>query len=190
MIDLADAHDFAVWGAAGACLLGAAIAFAGSVDDGLARFDAAIEQYRKLQMPPVFWPSLLHLNAGILAMAGLPADGLVCIDEALRVIGELPEPQMMSSELIGLKADLLLAAGNESDAELWFERAVERADDLEAPMLQLRASLALARRWCTHGRTDAAQTLLAAAYDRMPEGFATVDLIEARALLDELAGAR
>ena len=96
----------------------------------------------------------------------------------------------MSSELIGLKADLLLAAGNESDAELWFERAVERADDLEAPMLQLCASLALARRWCTHGRTDAAQTLLAAAYDRMPEGFATVDLIEARALLDELAGAR
>src|SRR6185436_7052663 len=98
VLDLSDAHDFAVWGAAGTCLHGAATATAGSVADGLHRFEAGISQYRALKMPPVFWPSLLQLHAGILGLAGRPDEALACIDEALEVIAELPEPQMMSSE--------------------------------------------------------------------------------------------
>ncbi len=187
MIDLGDAHDFVVWRAAGACLHGAAIAASGSVDDGLARFEAAIEQYRALQMPPVFWPSLLQLNAAILLLAGRPTEGLARSDEALAVIAVLPEPQMMSSELLWLKGELLLARSSDGDdAEVWFEQAVERADQLEAPMLQLRASAALARLWHAQGRTEPARTVLSAAYERLTEGFTTVDLTEARHLLDDL----
>jgi len=187
VIDLAAAHDFPVWAAAGACLHGAALAAAGAVDDGLAQFEAASEQYRALKMPPVFWPALLQLNAGILGLAGRPEEGLVQIDEALQVVAVLPEPQMLSSELLMLKGALLLEASHDaSEAEIWFARAVERADQLDAPMLQLRASTALARVWSTQGRTEPARTLLAAAYARLTEGFDTLDLVEARALLDDL----
>ena len=62
--------------------------------------------------------------------------------------------------------------------------------ELEAPMLQLRARMALARLWSAQGRTEAARTLLAAAYEQFTEGFATVDLTDARQLLDDLAVSR
>ncbi len=190
VIDIGEAHEFPVWAAAGSCLQGAAIAATGAVDDGLARFEAAMDQYRALKTPPVFWPSLLNLHAAVLGLAGRPADGLARIDEALRVVAELPEPQMMSSELLLLKGTLLLASSNDAtEAEVWFERAVRRADQLEAPMFQLRASTALARLWCA-GNTEPARTLLTTAYERLTEGFTTADLIDARQLLDDLTATR
>ena len=49
---------------------------------------------------------------------------------------------------------------------------------------------ALARLWTGQGKTEPARALLSAAYERLTEGFATVDMTEARRLLDELAVAR
>ena len=188
VIDIGAAHEFPVWAAAGSCLHGAAIAAAGSVDDGLARFESALDQYRALKTPPVFWPPLLNLHAAVLGLAGRPAEGVARIDEALQVVAGLPEPQMLSSELLLLKGTLLLAYSNDTaEAEAWFERAVQCADQLEAPMLQLRASSALARLWCAQGKTEPARTLLTAAYERLTEGFTTADLADARRLLDDLA---
>jgi tetratricopeptide (TPR) repeat protein len=186
--DIAVAHEFPVWAAAGSCLHATATAATGAVDEGLERLDAAMEQYRALKMPPVFWPALLQLRARVLGLAGQPAEGIACVDEALDVITALPEPQMMSSELLLLRGMLVLDHSSDAaDAEVWFERAVERADQLEAPTLQLRACTALARLWHAQGNTDPARELLRAAYDRMTEGFATRDLVDARALLDDLA---
>jgi predicted ATPase/class 3 adenylate cyclase len=191
VIDIGEGHEFPVWAAAGSCLHGAAIATIGSVDDGLASFEAAMDQYRALQTPPVFWPPLLQLYAAVLGSAGRPAEGLERIDEALEVVAGLPEPQLLSSELLLLKGTLLLARSNDTaEAEVWFERAVQRADQLEAPMLQLRASSALARLWGAQGRTEPARTLLTTAYARLTEGFTTVDVADAKRLLDDLADAR
>jgi predicted ATPase len=188
VIDIADAREFLVWAAAGSCLHAAATAASGSVDEGLARLDAAMDQYRALKTPPVFWPALLQLRAEVLVLAGQAAEGLTCIDEALEVVTALPEPQMLSSELLLLKGRLLLARSNDAaEAEVWFERAVQRADQLEAPMLQLRASSALARLWSAQGKTEPARTLLTTAYERFTEGFTTLDLTDARRLLDDLA---
>jgi predicted ATPase/class 3 adenylate cyclase len=189
VIDIAEAHEFPVWGAVGSCLLGAAIAATGSVDDGLARFEAAMDQYRALKTPPVFWPSLLHLHAAVLGLAGRPAEGLARVDEALQVLAGLPEPQILSSELLSLGGTLLVAQNDAAEAEVWLERAVQMADELEAPMLQLRASLALAQLWCAQGKTEPASTLLTAASGRLTEGFTTADLADARQLLDDLAPA-
>jgi tetratricopeptide (TPR) repeat protein len=188
VIDIAEAHEFPVWSAVGSCLQGAAIAATGSVDDGLARFETAMDQYRALKTPPVFWPSLLHLHAAVLGLAGRPGEGLARIDEALQVVAGLPEPQTLSSELLLLKGSLLYAHTNDAaEAEIWFERAVQSADQLEAPMLQLRAASALARLWCAEGKTEPAGALLSAAYERLTEGFTTADVEDARLLLDELA---
>ena len=191
VIDLADAYDFSVWAAAASCLHAAAIAISGSVDDGLARLDAAMDQYRTLKTPPVFWPALLQLRSQVLLLANQPAEGLACIDEALDVVTALPEPQMLSSELLLLKAMLHLAQGDDASvAEGWFEQAVQRAVELDAPMLQLRASTALARVWLARGNVEPARAVLTVAYERLTEGFSTVDLVEARQLLEDLAAAR
>jgi predicted ATPase len=51
----------------------------------------------------------------------------------------------------------------------------------------LRATTSLVRLWCDQGKIADAQALLAPIYDWFTEGFDAPDLIEARALLHELA---
>jgi predicted ATPase/class 3 adenylate cyclase len=187
VIAVSAAHDFPVWAAVGSCLQGAAMASSGAASDGLARVEAAIEEYRELKSPPVFWPSVLYLYAGVLGRAGRSAEGIARVDEAMQIVNASSEPQTLSSELSLLRGELVLLDGDDTAAaESWFEQALATADLLDAPMLQLRAATALARLWCAQGRTYAARTMLSSAYARFTEGFATADLTDARQLLDTL----
>jgi predicted ATPase len=93
---------------------------------------------------------------------------------------------LLSSELLLVKGSLLVEH-SAAVAESWFAKAVERADQLDAPMLQLRATLALARLWLSQAKPAPAAASLRTAYERFTEGFATADLIDARRMLDELA---
>jgi predicted ATPase len=52
--------------------------------------------------------------------------------------------------------------------------------------LELRAAMSLSRLWQQQGQRAAAHALLAPIYGWFTEGFDTVDLQEARALLEEL----
>jgi tetratricopeptide (TPR) repeat protein len=56
-----------------------------------------------------------------------------------------------------------------------------------AKAYELRAATSLARLWCEQGRRAEARDLLAPVYGWFTEGFDTADLIEAKALLGELA---
>ncbi|MET0894978.1 MAG: adenylate/guanylate cyclase domain-containing protein [Acidimicrobiia bacterium] len=191
VIDLGEEYDLQVWAAVGRCLHGVALAATGNVDEGIAIFDVAMERYQELQSPPVFWPSLLHFRAMMLGLLGQPNEGLVAIDEAIEMIVGLPEPQTFLSELLLVRGELILAAtGDAVDAARCYERALRSADRLDAPMLQLRAAVPLARLWADAGRRGEARALVTEAYDRFSEGFATVDLREARGLLEGLAATR
>jgi predicted ATPase len=52
---------------------------------------------------------------------------------------------------------------------------------------KLRASMSLARLWRSQGKLQEARELLAPVYGWFTEGFDTLDLKEAKALLEELA---
>ena len=56
-----------------------------------------------------------------------------------------------------------------------------------AKTLELRAATSLARLWRDQGKRDEARELLAPVYGWFTEGFDTLDLKEAKALLDELS---
>jgi predicted ATPase len=60
------------------------------------------------------------------------------------------------------------------------------ARDQQALSLELRASISLARMWADRDERQRAHALLAPIYAMFTEGFDTGDLIEAKALLDEL----
>ncbi|MET0710441.1 MAG: hypothetical protein ABWY82_26900, partial [Tardiphaga sp.] len=64
--------------------------------------------------------------------------------------------------------------------------ALEIADAQGAFLLKLRAATSLARLWRKQGKRDEARDLLAPVYGWFTEGFDTLDLKEASALLDEL----
>jgi len=58
----------------------------------------------------------------------------------------------------------------------------------EAKSLDLRAAMSLAHLWQQQGKQAEARELLAPIYGWFTEGFDTADLLEAKALLAELAG--
>ena len=71
-------------------------------------------------------------------------------------------------------------------AEAYFERALAVARAQQAKSWELRAAMSMARLWRDQGKPQQARELLAPVYGLFTEGFDTLDLREAKALLDEL----
>jgi predicted ATPase len=57
----------------------------------------------------------------------------------------------------------------------------------QAKSWELRAAMSMARLWRNQGKREEARDLLALVYSWFTEGFDTLDLKEAKALLDDLA---
>jgi predicted ATPase len=94
-----------------------------------------------------------------------------CEAEVHRIAGE-----------IALKS---LAPGPE-EAEAYFDHALAVARQQRAKSWELRAAMSMARLWRDQGKRQQARELLAPVYGWFTEGFDTLDLKEAKALLDEL----
>ena len=119
------------------------------------------------------------------------------LDEALRIIGEALDDteqtgeRWSEAEIHRLKGTLLLRQETPeaaAQAEVCFERSLQVARGQSAKAWELRTATSLARLWVHHGRLKQAQELLAPVYDWFTEGFETPDLLDAKALLDELNG--
>jgi predicted ATPase/class 3 adenylate cyclase len=72
-------------------------------------------------------------------------------------------------------------------AEAHFERALAIAREQKAKSWELRAAMSMARLWRDQGKRQRAHDLLAPVYGWFTEGFNTLDLKEAKTLLDALA---
>jgi class 3 adenylate cyclase/predicted ATPase len=94
-----------------------------------------------------------------------------CEAEVHRTAGEIA--------LLGLDPD-------SAKAEAYFKRALAVARTQQAKSWELRAAMSMARLWRDQGKWDDARDLLAPIYGWFTEGFATLDLKETKALLDEL----
>jgi predicted ATPase len=91
------------------------------------------------------------------------------------------------AELHRLNGEALAQSGAlHEEAVASFQRAVEVAQEQGAKSLELRAATSMARLWRDQGKVQQARELLAPVYDWFTEGFDTLDLKEAKALLDEL----
>ena len=87
-----------------------------------------------------------------------------------------------------LKGELLLVLSTDktTEAEACFRQALDIARRQEAKSLELRAATSLSRLWQQQGKRAVACALLAPIYGWFTEGFDTVDLREAKALLEKL----
>jgi predicted ATPase/class 3 adenylate cyclase len=114
--------------------------------------------------------------------------GLCALAEAATFMEETGEA-FWEAEIHRLKGELLLHRSPESQAqaEASFRNALNTARHQEARSLELRAATSLARLMVAEGRRADAHALLAPVYGWFTEGFATPDLKDAKALLDELA---
>jgi predicted ATPase len=67
-----------------------------------------------------------------------------------------------------------------------YRQAIAVAKRQSAKIFDLRAASSLARLWHDQGKVEQARELLAPVYGWFTEGFDTLDLKQAKALLDEL----
>jgi predicted ATPase len=72
-------------------------------------------------------------------------------------------------------------------AQAYFQRALAVARTQQAKSWELRAAMSMARLWRDQGKREEARELLAPVYGWFTQGFDTLDLKEAKALLEELS---
>ena len=119
--------------------------------------------------------------------AGQPQAGLQALAEAMTLLATT-EMRWWEAEVYRLQGELLLQLPSPDvhQAEASFLRALDVARRQQAKALELRAVLSLARLWQEQGQRAAAHQLLTEINGWFTEGFDTVDLQEAKALLAEL----
>jgi class 3 adenylate cyclase/tetratricopeptide (TPR) repeat protein len=132
----------------------------------------------------------LHLSFLTLAYAelGRPDDARRCIDEAIDK-AERSKEKWYEAELhrIAGEVELKSPEPDAARAEGCFDRALAVARRQQAKSRELRAAISMARLWRDQGKAQQARELLAPIYGWFTEGFDTLDLKEAKALLEELA---
>jgi predicted ATPase len=150
----------------------------------------------------------LALLVESLKAGGQVEEGLAVAAEALAVV-EATGERFYEAELHRLRGELLLSPqageGRPSPAELaasrppdpdptrrleaeaCFRRALTIARGQQAKSLELRASMSLTRLSQKQGRPAEARPMLAACHDWFTEGFDTLDLQEAKALLEQVS---
>jgi predicted ATPase len=124
--------------------------------------------------------------AQLYGKAGKPEEGLNRLVEATKLV-ETTRECWAEAEMHRLRGTLLLSMTKHAEAENTFRQALAVARGQSAKFWELRAATSLARLWRDQGKRDEARELLAPVYGWFTEGFDTLDLKEARALLDDLA---
>jgi predicted ATPase len=117
-----------------------------------------------------------------------PDDARRCIDDAIDKV-ERSKEKWCEAEVHRIAGEIALnsLASDTEKAEKHFDRALAVARQQQAKSWELRAAMSMARLWRDQGKLQQARELLAPVYSWFTEGFDTLDLKDAKALLDELA---
>ena len=94
--------------------------------------------------------------------------------------------RIYEAEIHRVQGELLRSMQKVSAAEDSFSKGLAVARRQSAKLFELRAAISLARLWRSQGKPRQARELLAPVYGWFTEGFDTLDLKEAKALLNEL----
>jgi predicted ATPase len=181
---LSTVQSFPILVAQGIVFRGWVLTSLGQAQEGLALLTQGLSMYRATDAV-IFTPSMLTRVAEAYARLGQPVEGLNCLAEAAQII-ESTNERIWEADVYRVRGDLLNATGDQAAAEQSYRQALGVARRQSAKLFELRAAMSLARLWRYQGKPQQARELLAPVYGWFTEGFDTLDLREARALLDEL----
>jgi predicted ATPase len=187
LIALAEEKGALFWKAGGLNHKGCVLALTGKVSETVQVIPAAIIAQQSTGatnwMP--WW--LSHLARAYAELLQVD-DAWRCIDEALTAI-EATKEKWCEAEVDRIAGEIALMSPepHPAKAEAYFERALAVARQQQAKSWELRAAMSMARLWRDQGKRIEARELLAPVYGWFTEGFDTLDLKQAKALLDELA---
>jgi len=179
---LAEKFDLPVFRWQGRYWMGWAKAQGITLSEGLAFMEEAFPFIVNEQLYKLFGCPLAEARFD----AGHVTDALALVDQAVNT-GEGPGSGLYVPEIHRLRGVFLRNLGSPAEeVESALRTALQVAEEQGALLLKLRAATSLARLWRDQGKRNEARELLAPVYGWFTEGFDTLDLKEAKALLEQL----
>jgi len=184
LLQLASQHNASYWLLWAKPMMGWIAAQEGETESGIAQMHESTVELQR-QQANLWVPQTLLLEAEIFGQAKEYGRAHQLLAEAQALIEPLDQ-RFYEAELHRVRGVVVisdsadLAAGVAS-----LDRAIEVARRQNAKFLELRATVSKARFLVDQGLREEACNLLAPVYGSFSEGFDTVDLREARCLLDE-----
>jgi predicted ATPase len=188
LVALAEEKGALYWKAVGTINHGSVLALTGRASDAIEMLISGITTLRTTGATVRMPYYLLHLARAYAELGRF--------EEARRFIGEAMTTAETTKEK-WCEADIHRTAGeitlishvpDAAKAEAHFERAIAIAREQRARSWELRAATSMARLWREQGKRRQARDLLVPIYGWFTEGFDTLDLKGAKALLEELHG--
>jgi class 3 adenylate cyclase/predicted ATPase len=186
LVALADEREAPYWKALGTALRGSLFVLTGRASDAVRAITSGITILRSTRAT-LYEPRHLCFLAMAYAELGQLDDARRCIEDAIEKV-ESSKEKWFEVEVHRIAGEIALKSSvpNLEKAEAYFDRALAVARQQQAKSYELRAAMSLARLWRSQGKPKQARELLAPVYGWFTEGFDTLDLKEAKALLDEL----
>jgi class 3 adenylate cyclase/predicted ATPase len=162
------------------------LSLTGKGSEAIQMFTSGIGAYRSTGAT-IYTPLHLSFLARANAELGKFDDAWRCIGEAMTAVETINE-RWFEAEVHRTAGEIALMSPepDAAKAEAYFECALAVARQQQAKSWELRAAMSMARLWRDQGKRDQAHALLAPVYGWFTEGFDTLDLKEAKTLLDEL----
>jgi predicted ATPase len=179
----ATAQGVAVHAALGAFWRGWARAMQDPGDAGLAPMHQALTAVAALGIH-IARPFCLLPLAEAAWHTGEVAEGLRLLDDALTELESTGQGYLLP-EAHRLRGTFLLGQEDAVGAEACFRQALDVARRQQARSWELRAATSLGRLWHQQGKREEVHDLLADVYGWFTEGFDSIDLQEAHALLEQ-----
>jgi predicted ATPase len=187
IVRLAEEKSASYWKTVGMLRRASLLALSGKTSDAVGMFTSVIPAWRSTGAR-IFLPVYLSHLAKAWGALGQFGDACSNISQAITAV-ETTKETWYEAEVHRIAGEIALMSPEQdaTKAEAHFERAVTVARDQQAKSFELRAAMSMARLWRDQGKRDEARDLLAPVYGWFTEGFDTLDLKQAKALLDELA---
>ena len=187
LLALADEKGSLFWKGLGTVLQGCVFALTGKASDAVQMITSGVAAVQSTGQT-LWMPLFLSFLARTYVDLGQFDDARRCIGEAMTAVDTTKE-RWCEAEVNRIAGEVALMPANPdaTKAEAYFERALAVARQQQAKSWELRAAMSLARLWRDQGKPQQARELLAPVYGWFTEGFDTLDLKEAKALLAELA---
>ena len=186
-VALANEKGASYWKATATILKGCVSALTFNAANATHMITTGLAGYRS--MGATLWtPFYLSCLARAYGERGSYDDAWRCFGEAASLI-ETSGENWSEAEVNRMAGEiaLKLPEADAARAVSYFDRALAVARQQQAKSWELRAAMSLARLWRDQGKAQQARELLAPVYGWFTEGFDTLDLKEAKALLEELA---
>jgi predicted ATPase len=185
LVALANEKGALFWKAQGMSKQGCILALTGKAAEAVQMITSGIAAWRSTGST-AWMPLYLAYLARAHAELGQFEHAWRCIDEAM-MAAETTKERWHEADVHRLAGEIALLSPEPDAAKAYFERALSVARAQQAKSWELRAAMSMARMWRDQGKHKQAHDLLAPFYGWFTEGFATLDLKQAKVLLDALA---